>query len=396
MRPNPAVVVAIVAATVAALPILLCGGLVVLMRDDLDIDARALGTGVATFFAFSALVAVPVGRLAERLGPRRTVRTGLLLATLALVGIAGFASAWWMVLVLLALAGVANALTQLGVNLLLTRAVSSGRHGIAFGLKQSAIPLSSLLAGISIPVIGLTVGWRWAFAAAAVLGLLAIRLIPEDAPRPERRDGRHVADAKLVPLILLALGVGIGAIGGNCAAAFIVSSLVADGFEPSTAGLLLASGSLIGIAVRVGSGWYADRLGHGSLLIISALMAIGIVGFVLLAVAPSPAVTIAGTVLAFGGGWGFAGLILLAVSRTNPGAPAAAMGIVQVGPMGGTVIGPLLFGWLVTEVSWQAAWATVAGLGVVGVVLTLLSRRLLLAGRVADDVDRTRELARGG
>ena len=121
---------------------------VVLMRDDLDIDARALGTGVATFFAFSALVVVPVGRLAERLGPRRTVRSGLLLATIALVGIAAVASAWWMVLALLALAGVANALTQLGVNLLLTRAVSSGRHGIAFGLKQSAIPLSSLLAGI--------------------------------------------------------------------------------------------------------------------------------------------------------------------------------------------------------------------------------------------------------
>jgi hypothetical protein len=50
--------------------------------------------------------------------------------------------------------------------------------------------------------------------------------------------------------------------------------------------------------------------------------------------------------------------------------------------MGGTVIGPILFGWLATEVSYQAAWATVAVLGVVGAGLTLVSRRLLLAGRM--------------
>jgi len=396
MRPNPTVVVAVVAATVSALPILLCGGLVVLMREDLDVDARGLGTGIATFFALSAVAAVPVGRLAERLGPRRTVRAGLSLATTSLTGIALLASAWSVVLGLLALAGLANALTSIGVNLLLARAVASGRHGLAFGTKQAAVPLSSLLAGVSIPIIGLTVGWRWAFAGAAVLGLIAMRIIPPDTIRAPQRDGPQVPDARVAPLVLLALGVGIGAIGGNCAAAFLVSSLVADGFDASMAGLLLAAGSVIGIAVRVGSGWYADRLGHGSLLIVSALMAVGIVGFVLLALAPTPAVTVAGVVLAFGGGWGFAGLILLAVSRTNPGAPAAAMGIVQVGPMGGTVVGPLLFGWLATEASYQAAWATMAALAAVGVVLTLWSRRLLLAARARPPSGPAASLARGG
>jgi MFS family permease len=382
VRLNPSIGVGVVAATVSALPLLLCGGLVVLMQADLDVDAKGLGTGVATFFGLSALVAVPVGRLAERQGPRRTTRSGLVLATAALLGIAAVSSAWWMVLLLLALAGAGNAMTQLGVNLLLARAVARGRHGLAFGTKQAAIPLASLLAGVSIPIIGLSIGWRWAFAAAAVLGVLAIWIIPPNTARPAEPDRTEVRDARVVPLVLLAVGVGLGAIGGNCAAAFIVSSLVADGFGPSTAGLLLASGSTLGIAVRIGSGWLADRLGRGSLLLVVGLIAVGIVGFVLLALAPSPAVIVIGTVLAFGGGWGFAGLILLAVARTNPRAPAAAMGIVQVGPMAGSVVGPILFGWLATEVSYRAAWALMAILAVIGIALILVSRRLLLAGRV--------------
>lgn len=52
--------------------------------------------------------------------------------------------------------------------------MATGRRGFAFGVKQSAVPLTAMLAGLAVPVFAVTVGWRWAFGAAAALGLFAL------------------------------------------------------------------------------------------------------------------------------------------------------------------------------------------------------------------------------
>ena len=56
------------------------------------------------------------------------------------------------------------------------------RQGLSFGVKQAAIPVSTLLAGAAVPTVALTVGWRWAFVAAAVAALTALALVPAQAP----------------------------------------------------------------------------------------------------------------------------------------------------------------------------------------------------------------------
>jgi MFS family permease len=157
-----------------------------------------------------------------------------------------------------------------------------------------------------------------------------------------------------------------------------VASAVDRGVSPSHAGLVLALGSFIGILVRVAAGWFGDRLGRGSLLMVVGLVAVGVVGYVGLALTDEPVLIALFTVLAFGGGWGWGGLILLALARISPTAPGRAMGIVQVGPMSGAVLGPLAFGRLAETVSFGAAWAAMALLAVGGVATILLSRRRLL------------------
>ena len=69
-------------------------------------------------------------------------------------------------------------LGQLASNLTLARYVPAHRLGLSFGIKQSAIPLATLLAGAAVPAVALTVGWRWAYVIGAALALARALVAP--------------------------------------------------------------------------------------------------------------------------------------------------------------------------------------------------------------------------
>jgi MFS family permease len=369
----------IAATTVVALPTMLVGGLAVLIQRDLGFREAELGSAIAASFVSGAIVAVPAGRIAERIGTRRTTLLGLAAAVLSLLGIALVARSWASLVACLALAGFGVTFVQLGVNVMVARAVRPDRQGLAFGAKQAAVPFASFLAGFSVPFAAATVGWQGAFILAALAVPFVAWRMP-DAPNVARRAAGSAARGLPVgALSALMIGVALASAGGNSVPAFTVLSAVNRGVEPGTAGLVLAGGSLVGIVVRVAAGWFSDRLGRGSLLIVVGLLVAGCVGYVGLALARDLRAIAFFTALAFGGGWGWGGLIPLALARTNAGALGRAMGIVQVGPMTGAVVGPLVFGWLAQDVAFGAAWLAMALLALVGVGLILLSRRSLVA-----------------
>ena len=373
--------IGIAATTVVALPTLLVGGLAVLMQRELNFGASELGAGIAIAFLVAAGAAVPAGRLADRLGPKRTTWIGLGFALVALLGIGLAVREWIHLVVCLAFAGAGITTVQLGINVLLARRVPASQRGLAFGLKQAAVPMASLIAGLALPLIGLTVGWRAAFILAGVAIPLVIWLVPDArVSRPAGKSDRGV-DVPLRPLLLLAVGLALASAGGNSTPAFIVSTGVDRGLAPAWAGLVLAGGSMVGILVRVLAGWLGDYLGRGSLLLVAALVTVGAAGYAGLSISEHPALITLFAFLAFGGGWGWGGLTLLALTRISPAAPGRAMGIVQIGPMGGAVLGPLAFGGLAEHVSFGAAWLTMSVLAALGVATILSSRPLLLRHR---------------
>src|SRR5829696_8760617 len=140
----------------AVLPVFLLGGQSVLVAAELGFDAGGLGLAVSAFFAVSALASVPTGRLVERFGPTITTRAGILLAAGSLLGVAALARSYLALVLFLLIGGVANGLAQLGSNLSLARHVPPGRQGLAFGVKQAAVPAATLLAGVAVPALGLT------------------------------------------------------------------------------------------------------------------------------------------------------------------------------------------------------------------------------------------------
>ncbi len=383
LRPTAHVTLATTASTVLIhLPVFLLGGLAVLIREDIaSFDEARLGAAVSVFFGASALASVVGGRLSEARGPRLGMIAAALLSAGALLALAATSSLAG-VFVASAFGGAANGIGQPASNLGLARGIRRARQGFAFGIKQASVPLASLLTGLSIPLIGLTLGWRWTFAVAVLLAVAVIALVPRRfAPAAQRATGTGIAtDAPRPALLLLATGAGLGSAAANSLAAFTVLTLVAAGITAGPAGYLLALGSAAGVTARVLTGWRADRRGHAHLPVVARMLAIGTLGYLLLAVGDlHPALLVVGVVTAFAAGWGWPGLLAFAVVRLHPGAPGLASGIVLAGGTAGAVVGPLLFGVVARVGSFSWAWLTAAALSLAGAALVWTGRRTVRA-----------------
>jgi len=380
---------ALLANTVVVLPMILLGAVAVLVRDELRFGEAALGVAAAMFALSATVTSAPGGRLSERVGAARTMTAGAVLSGAALVAIALFASSWGVLVLLLAAAGVGNGLTQPATNGVLSGTINPARQGLAFGAKQAAIPLAGLLSGLALPLIGLRVGWRWAFAAGGALALLVGVLVPRaralladtDGARPVALDGEDVAPFR--PLLVITIGAGLASMSANAVGAFYVESSVAAGVAPATAGWWLAAGGAAGMVARTLWGWLADRRDGRHLVFVSGLMVVGALGLGVLALRPAGGVLLMlGTVLAYGASWGWPGLFNYAIVRQSRAAPSAATGVTQSGLFGGQLVGPPLFGWLVEQASYELAWAVFAGLLVLAAVLLRIGRARLLRARL--------------
>jgi MFS family permease len=375
------VLLAVAVATAGVLPAFLTGGLVVQIRSDLDFGSAALGLAVAVFFVSASLASVVMGRLVERIGAHRSMRLSAAGSAASLLSIALFAGSWSGLVACLVLGGLANAVAQPATNLSLAREVPAGRQGVSFGIKQAAIPTATLLAGLAVPGIAVTLGWRWAFAGGAALALLIALLVPAETLGGVRRlKEARAGDVAVAPLVLLALGIGLGSTAATPLGAFIVESSVASGLHVGTAGLMLALGSAVGIVVRVWFGHLADGMGGGRLRLVAAMLGVGVVGFVMLA-SGKAGLILPGTLLGFGAGWGWPGLFNFAVVKTNPGAPAAATGITQTGASGGAALGPLVFGLVVEAASYHVAWLVSGAIALLALVAILAGRAMILRDR---------------
>jgi MFS family permease len=384
---------ALLANTVVVLPNIMLGAMAVLVRDDLGFGEVVLGVVIATFAAAALLTSAPGGRLSERIGAARTMTVGAAVCGVALVGIAVLARSPLTLAACMALGGVGNGLTQPATNGVLSGAVNPARQGLAFGVKQASIPLAGLLSGLALPVLGVQVGWRWAFAAGGLLAVAVAAVVPRAAAEVRAREadgsaGRGPADgeqrAPLGPLLVITVSVGLASMSANAVGAFFVESAVAGGVAAGAAGLWLTAGGASGIVARTTWGWLADRRTGRHLVFVAGLMGAGAVGLGLLALRPDGGVVLTvATALAFGAAWGWPGLFNYAIVRQSRAAPAAATGVTQSGVFAGVLLGPPVFGAMVETLSYRAAWSLFAGLLVAGAALLLLGRRLLVSARRA-------------
>lgn len=412
MRQSRVFASVIATSTAGVLPVFLLGGMAVQIRTDLAFPESSQGWIAFGYFGVSALASAAFGRLVERVGPVAAMRTSSIMSAIALLG-ASTATSMRALLLWLAFGGLGNALAQPGSNALIVAGVKARRNGLAFGVKQSAIPAATLLAGLAVPTLALTVGWRWAFALAGVLAASASLVVPgristaglgADHPDPghpkstwQDTGGRTVSaaalssasagasdtqvrrgrpEAAMSALIVLGLGAGLGSAMVNCLGAFLTSTAVHAGVGRGSAGLLLSVGSLIGLSSRLFGGWRADTMTRSHFRVVVTMLIIGSVGLVLLSIGSVSAV-LAGTLIGFGAGWSWPGIFNLAVVSHNRGAPAAATGVTQTGTYAGGAIGPVVFGYLVTGSSYRVGWLVFAAVALSAAAVIEIGRRMI-------------------
>ena len=377
-------VVAVLATIGSILPAFLTGALGVQIGDDLDFGAGLLGLAVGAYFVGAALSSSVLGHVAERVGPERALRISTASSAVLMVAIALGARGYAILVVILFVAGVAQALGQPGANLMLARGTPAHRQGRAFAVKQSGMPAAALLGGAAVPLVGLTLGWRWAYVIGAVIALVAFVLVPptgsfahdaarSDGPVPTTRP------TPLRPLLLLTIAVGLGAASAGMIVSFYVLGGVDAGMSEGAAGWALTLGSAFGISMRLWQGVLADRRGARHLPVVAFMLAIGVTGQLLLAF-NRPLLYIVAIPLAFGAGWAWPGLFNLAIVRNYPDAPGAATGISQTGTYVGAMIGPIAFGGVVAATgSYSWGWVTAASCAASASIMMVIARAELLA-----------------
>lgn len=290
---------------------------------------------------------------------------------------AALVNSWALLVITLVFAGLANGIAQPAANVHLLRSVPHERQGIAFGAKQAALPIAGVLVGASIPLIALRVGWRWTYviAAAAALTLAAVpageRLQAVRVSMPVRR--ALIRDHRL---ILMATVGGIGSGIGNAMAAYLVPYVAFRGISLGTAGLVLSGASAASVITRFLLGVLVDRSFVRVWRVMGLLFLLGTVGLLGIGRGESLLVVSVAAGIAFGAGWGWPGLLHLAVARHRIGSPASTTAAAMVGIYAGAVIGPLGFAMIFAIFgSYRLAWSLLALLALVAALLGFLLDR---------------------
>ena len=86
---------------------------------------------------------------------------GVAISSFGSIMIAVASGRYVLFLVWLSICGLAAGIIQPATNAFLSREIHQNKQGIAFGIKQSGTPASTLLGGLALPLVALTIGWQF-------------------------------------------------------------------------------------------------------------------------------------------------------------------------------------------------------------------------------------------
>jgi sugar phosphate permease len=365
------VVLAVGTAAQASFSVVLIGmsALAPALQDRYDLDVAGVGVVLGAASAGMTVSLLPWGIAADRVGERLAIALGLGGAAAALTA-AAFAPSVGMLVVLLALAGLAGA----SVNAASGRAVmhwfGAEERGLALGIRQAAIPIGGALGALVLPALGLRPGFlamAGACLVAALLGAVALREAGGDIGEL----GRPLRDPRTW---WLSFGSSLLLVGQIAVIGFVVLFLHDErGVSPAAAAAVLAVIQLLGIAIRIAAGLWSDRLGSRIVplrrLGVALALVLAAVGLLVDAtlVALVPVLIAAGTL-----GLSWNGLSFTAAAEfAGRARSGAAIGLQQTALAVSYTIAAIGFAAVVDATSWRIGFAVaavcpLAGAGVLG------------------------------
>ncbi len=352
------------------LALFLTGAMSVQIGREFDVTPATVGALASLFAVSTTLGSAPLGRQVRRLGVRRSLWVATSASSVALLVCAASRSIQMLGVALL-IGGLGNAIGQPAGNALVAAQVRPEKYGLGFAIKQSGIPMATLLGGLAVPLVALTVGWRFAYVMAAGAAIIAMLLVPPDRAATQTRSEQRIP-ADLVPALwLLVVGLVAAVLAATSIGALGAAGGVQVGLSEATAGYLVAAGGLAGLVIRLASGFGADRWTFDPLVGVAGLCVLGALGWFLMATGSS-GLFVMGLIVANAFGWGWPGLQHLAVARRFPTSTAAASGVAQTGVAIGLLIGPLTLGTIANH-NWSAMWFVAGCSALVGAAVVRLA-----------------------
>ena len=293
----------------------------------------------------SAIGSLHAGALSDRIGPRRALLISNAVSAVCLLGVATLANGFPALLLIMLVGSVGLMISGPATKVLVAREVPVAEQGLAFGIQMSAIPFAALLGGLAVPTIGLTVGWRWAFAGAVLIPLLGAVTLPHDraAVAPSEPHPNRFAHVDFRPLVMLGVAAILGAAAATMTASFFVVTGTDAGFSEGVAGVMLSVVSGLVIVLRIAFGRVASRWESAHPYAVAGLFLVATGGYLLLALGTKALFPI-GAFLALSFGWAWTGLLVYTVVLHHPAAPGLASSVIVGGMNLGSVLGPLVFG----------------------------------------------------
>jgi sugar phosphate permease len=344
------------------------------LKDAHDLSLLQVGVVLDALWIGTLLTLLPWGVLADRVGERFVLATGLVACAVALVG-AGYAESFESLILLVGLAGAAGASVNAASGRAVMQWFPAAERGFALGVRQTAIPVGGLISALVLPALGLRSAFVFLAAlcvAGAVFGAAVIREregAAEDDVLEPRGLGATLRDHRLWLLC-------------GASSFYLVAQLAITGFlvlffheerglTTAAAAGVLAGVQVVAAAMRIGGGRWSDRLGSRirPLRIVGVGSAITLAVAVVLLSAPLP-LLIASFILAGGLSMSWNGLSFTAAAEIAGRARAgAALGMQQSALAAAGAIVPPAFAAIVAASSWRLGFALSAAFPLAGVAL---------------------------
>ncbi|MFT4563278.1 MAG: MFS family permease [Gammaproteobacteria bacterium] len=326
------------------------------------VQAKDISVFMSIVFGSAMVFSAASGSLIRRFGGIRANQIGMSVSALCLLlALNGSLSMLYLAAVLVGMGYGPN--TPSGAHVL-ARVTPARARGFVFSLKQSGAPLGGLVAGLLVPAMVLSVGWRGAIVVSVGIAFFAVIAIqPLRAKLDDDRDPnsplafaspwhaikRILNDTALRRLTITAFCLtSVQAI----VLGFLMIILVQEvGLEFKLAGAVFGASQASGAVLRIAMGWVADKaLGARRTLVVLGLgSAVALVSLNLLGPDSPLAMVIAISIVTGALSFGWNGVFLAEiVSLANPAEVGAATGGSLFFLYGGIVIGPILMSLLIT------------------------------------------------
>ena len=343
------------AIALVALPGFLLGAFAPEIKEDLSFGDTELGAILTFGYLVSSIIMSVSGGAADRLGPKRVLRSGVAIALIATFLMGFLGNSFFLLMVFIGLNRVAEGIIHPATNALISSSVILERQGIAMAAKQSAVPFATALAGFAVPTLGIVFGWKGTFLVVAVLAFPAWFVIP-NAPSINKRNFASRREMwRVSHLQLLALAGAFSAAAVVTVSGFLTTSAKNAGYSDGSAGLILGLGGVLMIISRLTWGYLADRFLFDIFKAVSGSLLIGSLAFVLFAIESKASIAI-GSIFIFGIGWSWPGLALLGIIEQHRDEPGEATAIVQTSIRIGAMFAPLGFGLIADSFNYSYAW----------------------------------------